>query len=167
MVMVPTRTIVSCFVYFSTCKKTLPSPALAWSQWYPDSSYYFNDITINAGDTIRLTIIADSDTSGKAVIENLSNGQNVSQHTTSTHALCGQTAEWIVEDYSQAGSDGSYSLVPFCDFGTVTFSNSSARTSSGSTVSPHGADIIEIQQDGPVLTSTKQSSKNVTISYIG
>ncbi|KAF8342491.1 peptidase A4 family-domain-containing protein [Amanita rubescens] len=140
---------------------------LPWYEWFPDDSYYFSNIAINAGDTIRLTITADSDTSGKAVIENLSNGQTASQYTTSTHALCRQSAEWVVEDYTQEDSDGTYSLVPFCDFGTVNFFNASARTFSGSTVSPHDSHIVDIQQSDSVLTSTTPNSKNVTISYIG
>jgi hypothetical protein len=112
-------------------------------------------------------ITADSYTSGEAVIENLSNGQSVSKHVTSTYALCGQTAEWIVEDPSLVDSEGDVSMVPFCDFGAVTFSDSSARTSRGRTVSPQGAVINDIQQGGPVLTSTKQHSNVVTISYLG
>lgn len=162
----PPLTTVSHFVYFSTCKKYLP-PALAWYEWFPDVSYYFSDIIINAGDTIRLTVTADSSTSGEAVLENLSNGQTVSQYITSTYALCGQGAEWIVEDYLQDVGNGTYSLVPLCDFGTVTFSNASAQTSSGSTLSPQSANIMDIQQDGPVLTSTKQDSNVLSISYIG
>lgn len=155
------------FVYFSACKKSLLSPALAWYEWYPDVPYNFNDITIRAGDTIRLTITADSYTSGRAVIENLTNGHTASHYATSTYALCGQTTEWIVEDPSQVDPYGDVTTEPLCNFGTVTFSECSARTSSGRTVSPYGAVINDIQQGGPVLTSTKLHSNVVTISHIG
>jgi len=136
----------------------------AWYQWYPDVAYYFNDVTIKTGDTVRLIITADSNTSGLAVVDNLSSDRSVSQYITSTHALCEQSAEWIVEDHSQVNSDGD---VPFYDFGNVTFSDCSAHTSTGGIVSPRGANIIDIQQDGLVLTSTTQHSKVVKISYVG
>jgi hypothetical protein len=150
------------FCIFQRLQEILTITRPAWYEWFPDPAYYFNNIVVNAGDTVRLTITTDSDTSGNAVVENLSNGQTVSQYTASTYALCGQSAEWIVEDYSN--DDGS--LVPFCDFGTVNFFNASARTFSGSTVSPRDSHICDIQQDDSVLTSTTPNSKNVTISYI-
>ena len=103
---------------------------------------------------------ASSTTSGTAVIENLSTGQTVTQHITSSSALCEENAEWIVEDYEEG--DG---LVPFADFGTVTFTGASATTGSGS-VGPSGATLIDIEQDGEVLTSASVSGSSVTIRYV-
>ncbi|KAG9310941.1 concanavalin A-like lectin/glucanase domain-containing protein [Chiua virens] len=49
--------------------------------------------------TICATVTAYSTTSGAAAIENLTNGQTVTQDITSDYALCEQNAEWIVEDF--------------------------------------------------------------------
>lgn len=103
---------------------------------------------------------ASSTTSGTAVIENLSTGQTVNQYITSSSALCEENAEWIVEDYEEGGG-----LVPFADFGTVTFTGASATTGSGS-VGPSGATLIDIEQDGEVLTSASVSGSSVTIQYV-
>lgn len=85
-----------------------------------------------------------------------------------THTFTGQTralqelnAEWIVEDFSSGGS-----LVPFADFGTVTFTGASASGSSG-TVTPSGATLIDIKQNGKVLTSSSVSGSSVTVEYVG
>lgn len=85
-----------------------------------------------------------------------------------THTFTGQTralqelnAEWIVEDFSSGGS-----LVPFADFGTVTFTGASASGSSG-TVTPSGATLIDIKQNGEVLTSSSVSGSSVTVEYTG
>jgi len=94
------------------------------------------------------------------VIENLTNGQQVSQQLSSSYALCEQNAEWIVEDYQQGGR-----LVPFCDFGSVAFTNAYATTSTGSQISPNGATIIDIEQKRQVLTSVTENSNGVTITY--
>lgn len=84
-----------------------------------------------------------------------------------THTFTGQTkalqelnAEWIVEDFSEGNS-----LVPFADFGSVTFTGASATGSSG-TVGPSGATIIDIEQSGKVLTSVSTTSSSVTVSYV-
>ncbi len=136
------------------------SAGLAWYEWYPAFAHNFN-LAINSGDVIKLTVTASSTTSGTAVIENLTSGQQVSKTLSSTHALCEQNAEWIVEDYEQGGS-----LVPFCDFGTVAFTNAYATTTSGSHITPNGATIIDIEQNNKVLTSVSENSNGVTISYV-
>ena len=78
----------------------------------------------------------------------------------SSSALCEQNAEWIVEDFEEGNS-----LVPFANFGTVTFSNAEATTKSGTT-GPSGATIIDIKQGSKVLTSVSTSGSSVTVSYV-
>ncbi|KAK9777566.1 putative Aspergillopepsin-2 [Seiridium cardinale] len=135
----------------------------AWYEWYPDYAYTFSGITISAGDTITVTVTATSTTAGTAVVKNVSTGKSV------THTFSGSSpglqelnAEWIVEDFSSGSS-----LVPFADFGSVTFTNAYATTSSG-TVGLTGADILDIKQSNKVLTDvTIDSSSSVTITYTG
>lgn len=120
----------------------------------------FNGFAINSGDVIKLTVTATSTTSGSAVIENLTSGQQVSKDITSRSALCLENAEWIVEDYEENGE-----LVPLTDFGTVAFTNAFATTTSGSQISPNGATIIDMEQNGKILTSVSESSSGVSITY--
>jgi hypothetical protein len=95
------------------------------------------------------------------VITNESNGQQVSQDITSSSALCEENAEWIVEDFEEGGG-----LVPFANFGTVTFTNAAATLVSGGTVDPSGADTIEIVQNNDVVTDVSVGSE-VTVTYTG
>ncbi|KAH9931596.1 peptidase A4 family-domain-containing protein [Fomitopsis serialis] len=132
----------------------------AWYEWYPDYAYDFSGISFSSGDTVKLTVTASSTTAGKAVIENVSTGKTVSKSITSSSALCEENAEWIVEDYEEGSS-----LVPFADFGTVTFTGASASTGSGST-GPSGATIIDIKQNNKVLTSVSTGSSSVTVKYV-
>lgn len=74
-----------------------------------------------------MAVTKTSSTGGVTTFDNLSTGVTKS-HTFTGQAdgtLCGKNAEWIVEDYnvSEGGSSG---LVPFANFGTVTFSSASA-----------------------------------------
>jgi hypothetical protein len=136
----------------------------AWYEWYPDYSYDFSDITLSAGDTVKVTVTASSETGGKAVIENVSTGTTVT-HTFSDEGslgdLCEYNAEWIVEDYEEGSS-----LVSFADFGTVTFTDCSATDGSG-TVGTSGATIIDIKQSSEVLTSCSvPSSSEVSCTYV-
>lgn len=137
----------------------------AWYEWYPDYAYDFSGIDINAGDTISVSVVASSSTAGTATIENLTTGQTVNQDLTapdSSSALGGQNAEWIVEDFEENGS-----LVTLDNFGTVTFTSASAGLSSGDSVGTDGADLIDIEQNGEVLTSASTpSSSEVVVSYV-
>jgi hypothetical protein len=110
-----------------------------------------------------VTVTATSKTAGTAVIENVSTGTTVT-HTFSNEAsegsLCEYNAEWIVEDYEEGSS-----LVKFADFGSVTFTSASAVDGSG-TVGTSGATVIDIEQNGKVLTKTTLlSSSEIQITY--
>jgi len=134
----------------------------AWYEWYPAYAYDFSGITFAAGNEVKLTVTATSTTTGTAVIENLTTGETVTEDLTSTAALCEQDAEWIVEDFEENDA-----LVPFANFGTVTFTNALATTSSGSTEGPSGATyIFDIEQNNKVLTSVTTSTSGTTITYV-
>jgi len=128
----------------------------AWYEWYPDYAYDFSGITFSAGDSVTLTVTATSTKAGTAVIKNNTKGKTVTKSITSSSALCEQDAEWIVEDFEEGSS-----LVPFANFGTVTFTGASA----GGT-SPSGATIIDIEQNSKVLTSSSVSGSSVTVKYV-
>lgn len=133
----------------------------AWYEWYPDYAYDFN-LGVSAGDVIKLTVTATSTTSGTAVIENQTTGKTVSKSFNGNVEgdLCLQNAEWIVEDFESGGS-----LVSFADFGTVTFTDATAVSSRGP-LNPATGDILDIEQDGQVLTSCSSGNDRVTCSYV-
>ncbi|KAF8342490.1 peptidase A4 family-domain-containing protein [Amanita rubescens] len=132
----------------------------AWYEWYPAGPIFFDNIAINSGDQVRLTVMATSTTTGNVFIENMSNNQTVQQELSSTFPLCQESAEWIVEDF---GSDES--LVPFNNFGTVIFKGALAVTAGGEILTPDGAIISLIEQNDVVITSVDEGLTGVTISY--
>lgn len=113
-----------------------------------------------------MTVVATSKTSGTATIDNVTTGKTVTETFTGVTdgSLCEYNAEWIVEDFEEC-TGSSCSLVPFADFGTVTFTSPSA-VESGTTVYPSSATIIDIEQSGKVLTSCSASSSEVTCTYV-
>lgn len=110
-----------------------------------------------------MTVTATSTSAGTAVIQNLSTGQSVTHSfTRESNALQELNAEWIVEDFEENGS-----LVQFANFGTVTFTNAYATTSSGTTVQAgSNPTIIDIEQNNKVLTSVTTSGETVTVTYV-
>ncbi|KAJ7736539.1 peptidase A4 family-domain-containing protein [Mycena maculata] len=134
----------------------------AWYEFYPAASIDFSGLTVAAGDTITASVTATSDTAGTATITNETTGKTVTISVSSSAKLCGENAEWIVEDFEEGDS-----LVPFADFGTVTFTGAVATTSAGATVGPSGAVVIDIESEaGKVLTSVSTTSDSVTITYV-
>lgn len=123
-------------------------------------AYDFDGISFNTGDTVSISVVASSATSGTAYINNLSNGQSVSQPITSSSSLCQENAEWIVEDFEEGSG-----LVPFADFGSVTFSNAVASTSGGNSYGPDSGTQIDIVQNGQQLTQVSDDGSSVTVTY--
>ncbi|GJE96321.1 peptidase G1 domain-containing protein [Phanerochaete sordida] len=137
----------------------------AWYEWYPDYAYDYGGITISAGDSVTLQVWALSTTSGLAQIENLSNGQTVELSISSPYALCEQDVEWIVEDFEDGGE-----LVPFANFGSVEFSTTIAATNAATYAvpgaNPASANVLDIEQNGRVLTSVAIDGWTITVNYI-
>jgi hypothetical protein len=134
----------------------------AWYEWYPDYAYDFSDISISAGDLVRMTVDATSKTSGAATVDNISTGRSVT-HTFNSGIqgdLCEYNAEWIVEDF-----EINNSLVPLANFGTVTFLNSLAIERK-SVVGPSDATLIDIRQNNRILTSSSVDRNSVTVKYV-
>ncbi|KAE9405012.1 hypothetical protein BT96DRAFT_812816 [Gymnopus androsaceus JB14] len=135
----------------------------AWYEWFPDVSHDFTDFDMSEGEEIKITIAASTLSEGKVTIENVSTGKSVSKSLSapsSSSNLGGQNAEWIVEDFEEGNS-----LVKFCDFGTVKFTDASASTAE-STVGVTGGTVIDIEQSSKVLTAvTVDSDSSITIAY--
>lgn len=104
---------------------------------------------------------ATTSTSGSATIENLTTGKTVTKSLTSTSALGGENAEWIVEDFEEGDS-----LIAFADFGNVTFTDCVASTSESSE-GVDSATIMDIQNtSNEVLTDvTVISDSSFGVSY--
>ena len=134
----------------------------AWYELIPDGSFAFQDFGMSVGDQIRMTVEAHTSTSGVATLENLTTGQTISHDFTNPPSeLCEENAEWIVEDFIMNGN-----LIPFANFGSVTFTEASAEGSSG-TVTPAGAQIFDIIANNKVITDCKTNGDDLTCDYTG
>jgi hypothetical protein len=134
----------------------------AWYEWYPDYAYDFSGITLTAGNTISVSLTTSSSTTGSVVLENVSTGETVTKTITSSSALGGKNAEWIVEDYEENGS-----LVALADWGTVTFTDAVATGSGGTSEGPSTADVIDLESSsGSILSSVSVSSSEVVVTYV-
>jgi hypothetical protein len=96
------------------------------------------------------------------VLENETTGQSVTTTISSTYALGGQNAEWIVEDYEENGGQ-----VALADWGTVTFTNTVATGSGGTSEGAEDSDVIELESSsGTILSSVTVSDTEVIVSYV-
>jgi hypothetical protein len=104
---------------------------------------------------------ATTSTTGSATIENLTTGKTVTKSLTSTSALGGENAEWIVEDYEEGSS-----LIAFADFGNITFTDCVAATSESSE-GVNSATMMDIENtNNEVLTDvTTISDSSFKVSY--
>jgi hypothetical protein len=110
---------------------------------------------------ISMYVNATTSTTGSATVENLTTGKTVTKSLTSTSALGGENAEWIVEDYEEGDS-----LIAFADFGNVTFTDCVAATSESSE-GVDSATIMDIENtDNEVLTDvTLINDSSFEVSY--
>jgi hypothetical protein len=133
----------------------------AWYEYLPASLVAYSGISVSAGSVITVTATKTGTNSG---VTTLSSGGKTVSHTFSRQnsPLPGASAEWIVEDFS---SDDS--LVPFANFGSVTFTGASAVIN-GVTVTPggDGAIIVDLENaSNQVITSSTLSGGTLTVNY--
>ncbi|TVY30315.1 Aspergillopepsin-2 [Lachnellula hyalina] len=135
----------------------------AWYEYIPAASIAYSGISVGAGDVITVAVTRNGFNGGVATLENTSSGQSASHTFTSDRDgnLCGQDAEWIVEDFSSNGG-----LVPFANFGTITFTEATAVVN-GETVSPgsSNADNLYIDFGTGRQTTTTFSGGEVTVGF--
>ncbi|KIK61929.1 hypothetical protein GYMLUDRAFT_72971 [Collybiopsis luxurians FD-317 M1] len=138
----------------------------AFYEWWPN---FATDIptelfSMEAGDVITVEIVATSDSQGTITLINQTKKTQFStpqSAPTKLSFLGGQNAEWIVEDYTQNGG-----IVALADWGTVTFTNATASTSSRTKVDLSTATIFDIEQFGSILTDvTIDSTSQVSVAY--
>lgn len=138
----------------------------AWYEWYPEYSADFTGITISEGDSIQMSVIATSLTSGSATLENLSSGETVTQTFTDVTAgsLCGTSAEFIIEDFEECDSNGNCQPVPFASFAPAIAFTSISATANGASVPLSDAQISEVIVDNVDLTDCSISGTTLTCS---
>ncbi|KAK4040123.1 putative acid proteinase protein [Parachaetomium inaequale] len=135
----------------------------AWYEWWPALAYSFDGFSVGTGDSVTMTVTASSSSAGTVTLKNNSKGKTVT-HSFSGEAvkLCQAEAEWIIEDFQLQGQ-----LVPFANFGTVSFTGASATGSDGCAVGVSGSRVINLKKDNKVLTSCSTSGPNTfKCSYV-
>lgn len=104
-----------------------------------------------------MTVNATSATSGSSTLENLTTGKRVNTpYSNMRDRLCLTDAEWIIELGGGAGS--------LANFGTWTFEKASATGSAG-TVTPEGAEIWDIAENGQQQTDCSADASGVTCKH--
>ncbi|KAL1701710.1 peptidase A4 family-domain-containing protein [Schizophyllum commune] len=139
----------------------------AWYEWVPDSSWNFTDFAVSEDDVMKFTLTAANDSAGSISVENQSTGQSTSIDLTAppipnakTH-LALQNAEWIMEDFFW------YGQVPLADFGSIQFTDASAKTNAGTVVGLKDATIVDLILDKKTRTQTTvESDSSATIEYL-
>ncbi|KAJ9254430.1 putative aspergillopepsin-2 precursor [Paecilomyces variotii] len=139
----------------------------AWYEWFPAQALTtFDNFDVEAGDEIKVTVTATSNSTGYTILENLTEGTDV-RHTwkTESPALCGATAEWIVEDFSLI-IGGSESLAPFADYGSVAFTGAHA-TVNGKKVGVSESQLVNMVQDGKTISKAIVLDDELVVTYKG
>ncbi|KAG6380649.1 peptidase G1 [Boletus reticuloceps] len=116
-------------------------------------------LEVSAGDAIELWIGAPlHGLTGMVLYENRSKNQSAFKTVNITHqALCRQTTEWIVE-YLEG--------YPLANFSMVTFTDAMAFAKGNRTFMPQEATIVDIQENGRVLTSVSVDGSSVTVNHV-
>lgn len=134
-----------------------------WTEYYPDGVNIVN-MDASEGDVITVTVTTTSTSTGVITIENETTGQTLTADIdgTGVGTLCGQTAEWIMENPWST-------YEPFPDFTTMDFTGCSASTSSGVTQNIDGATILEggNSTTGVTCDASMISDTELAIIYVG
>ena len=150
------------------CSEGFIRRCIAWFMWLPDfDPIDFNsagsNITFSPGDLVTFTLLTFASTSrqqGVAIVTNGATGALAVENVSADTPLCMNDAEWTVQTF-----DGS---TPLANFGTVTFANALALTSSADPGNLPAVSRLNLERTGgPVLTSTSIAESSITINYVG
>ncbi|KAI1325101.1 peptidase A4 family-domain-containing protein [Xylariaceae sp. FL0255] len=133
----------------------------AWYEYLPASLVEYSGITVTNGESVTVTATKTGTNSG---VTTLTAGGKEVTHTFSGESspIPGDSAEWIVEDFESGDS-----LVPFANFGTVTFTGATAVVNGATQdAGPNSVNIILTSSSGSELTSTTISGTTVTVKYV-
>lgn len=137
-----------------------------WYEYYPNPLTSFA-LPVQAGHNVHVEVRAQSATTGVVIVDNLTTGQSQAiliAAPSSSAAIGGQNAEWIVEDVATGSG-----LVPFANFGQVTMQNCIAVTNTGKLVTLANSTVVNMLQNNAVVaTPTIQSSgQQMLVKYTG
>lgn len=118
-------------------------------------------MNVRTGDEIYGLVTATSAKSGNVTVTNKSTGQSMNYYfSNGPGSLCGQSAEWILEDLTGLPSGN---LDPFANFEDNYFSGCSATTTSGQRTGPGSNHNVNLGQNGRILCEGRVSGGNVYI----
>jgi Peptidase A4 family len=168
----------------SDCSGGVQTDNPAWWEEYPEvAGIDFSGMTVSPGDEIEASVYrpsggttiwetcVDDVTKGTAGVMLTGDGWGVTTggcggsftnqgSTASLSYAGGTTAEWIVEDFSNGNS-----LVPFADYGTLTFSNLQTSLASWSLAT---AAPVEMVQSGSIVSlPSAPTADGFSVSYKG
>jgi len=118
----------------SDCQNGVPT-YYAWYEFYPHPSFLINGMTITPGDTIT----AQASFNGRSFTVTITDTHTGASFSTSAKVRGAQrsSAEWIAEAPSSSGG-----ILPLANFGTVSFSSSTATVSGTSgTIGSFGSSV--------------------------
>ncbi|KAJ6447145.1 peptidase a4 family domain-containing protein [Purpureocillium lavendulum] len=124
----------------------------AWYEFYPGNMTYAREVPVAVGDSVYVSVVATSATTGTIYIENQTNQKSHTYYLQSDFGpLCLQHAEWIAEAPGK----------PLPNFSTFTMSGAKGTTSGGRTFDMQGSDMDYMEYYGP-CHSQLESGSDVT-----
>jgi hypothetical protein len=121
----------------SDCQNGAPT-YYAWYEFYPHPSFLISGLTIHPGDHMT----AQANFNGRSFVVTITDTTTGLSFSTSAKVRGAQrsSAEWIAEAPSSSGG-----ILPLADFGTVSFSSSTATVSGTTgTIGSFGASVQQI-----------------------
>lgn len=171
----------------SDCTDGVQTENPAWWEEYPQyPADLFPDMTVSPGDLIQASVLRGSDLSWTTRVDDLTTGVSGLMQTghqwgtvldsdpsTFVHSegdasavayTGGTTAEWIVEDYGTSAG----TLVPFANFGTVTFTGLTTSLPTWSLTAPEQVGLAD--ESGLLLaepTAPDSTGRGFSVAYRG
>ncbi|KAI0139346.1 peptidase A4 family-domain-containing protein [Xylariaceae sp. FL1272] len=140
------------------------SDLFVWAYFWPDPNIYGLDIAASVGDLISVKLTVESNSTGTAVIENLTQGGSVTSFINGTEygTLCGKTVEWIAENPLYTGQS-------FPKFSTINFTDCATDTTTGEIGSLDGITLVygNDLNGGEGCMSTELSTTELEVYWSG
>ena len=130
--------------------------SLAWYEWYPEIGKEYFDITVSAGDEVRISVASATPGLSVAIVENLTKNTQVGEELSAAEVICGQDAQLAVAPYDIKVPISNFDHFVFMDIEADSVQDPNERD---------WATLVDLQQGDKKMVQVSNVNGNILVEH--
>ncbi|KAN0094724.1 Peptidase G1 [Tylopilus felleus] len=128
----------------------------AWYEWYPEIGKEYFDITVSAGDEVRISVASATPGLSVAIVENLTKNTQVGEELSAAEVICGQDAQLAVAPYDIKVPISNFDHFVFMDIEADSVQDPNERD---------WATLVDLQQGDKKMVQVSNVNGNILVEH--